>query len=215
MNKEKIKQSQHYLFIFKIAISDDQAICFTNEVEKRREDIMKLMGFANDLINCKPVYIIDQSKDKNYIHGTGNRSSIQIYVNNLNDIYENVNLAIHEETHFILSMLCPEISSFLNEGIAEYVCWKYTNREKPAEFMQNFRHIRSVTCDMILSRDNWMKAYQKNGIWIYGVACLYIEILLENRYTIKELLQEIYTNNNIDIIMSGLVESVKLGESKA
>lgn len=62
---------------------------------------------------------------------------------------------------------------------------------------------------------NWMKAYQKNGIWIYGVACLYIEILLENRYTIKELLQEIYINNNIDIIKSGLVESVKLGESKA
>ncbi len=213
MNKVKLIQSLHYLFLFKIDVSDEAVKRFTEEVEKRREDIIALMGFKGATINIKPVYMVARSEYKNHLHGTGNLNSIQIYVNDFQDIYENINLVIHEETHFILSALCPEVSAFINEGIAEYVCWKYTNREKPAEFMQNIGHICGVTCDMILSKDNWMKEYQKRGIWIYGVACLYIEKLLEYKITISELLQEIYRNHNTEIIKIGLEDCLKMGAS--
>ena len=43
-----------------------------------------------------------------------------------------------------------------------------SRRRKGAANNDFFEKAVSVTCDMILSRDNWMKAYQKNGIWIYG-----------------------------------------------
>jgi hypothetical protein len=211
MNTDKIFQSQHYLFVFKVEADEEQAGRFINEVETRLYGISELLGYSDKIIETRPVYIIDKTDDIHFLHGNGSRQCIHLYVNQLDEINGNINLAIHEETHYILSNLCPEISTFLNEGIAEYVCWKYTGRRMPDAFMSNMKYIREISEEMVLSRDNWMKEYQARGIWIYGVASLFIKTMLSARHTVREILHEVYSDGNISVI-SETLEACRMRE---
>ena len=209
MKTEKLYQSSNYLFLFRINVSDEQITQYAAETESRRKDIVKLLGYEAETIKRKPIYIIDESEDVNMHMGKANAQCIRIFINELRDIYANLNLVIHEETHFLLFNMYPQISPFLSEGIAEYICWKQTKRTKPKEFFQNMKYVHEITSEMILTVDNWMKRYSSQGIWIYGIACLYIECMLGDRYTVKDILEEIYVRENSDIIEKTLLSCQK------
>lgn len=211
---EKLYKSENYLFIFRINTNEDQVLRYAAAVEKRRKRILSLLGYENSCLTKKAVYIIERSENEKIQSGKGNSQCIHIYVNHIGEIMKECNLIIHEETHFLLYNLCPQISFFLNEGIAEYICWEYTKRDIPKEFMDNLIYIKEITQEMILSKDNWLKNYSQRGIWIYGIACLFIRCALGNTYTVKELLDTVYVNNQIKLINEGLKECMILNEEK-
>lgn len=204
MKNEKLYQSKNYMFLFRIDATDEQIVDYANQVERRRKDILNLLGCEYDMIHKKPIYIIDKSVDKNLQIGKGNAQCIQIFVSDLKDVIENSNLVIHEETHFLLFNMYPEISVFLNEGIAEYICWRYTKKDIPVEFEKSMKYIQEITNKMILSNENWLKNYSARGVWIYGIAYLFIEHMLADKYTVIDILNEIYVKKQTDIISKTL-----------
>ena len=213
MKNEKLYQSRNYLFLFRIDVSNEQVVEYARQVEKRRKDILVLLGCESVQIGKKPVYIIDKSENENVRSGKGNAKCIHIFISKLDDVLTNINLVIHEETHFLLFNMYPQISVFLNEGIAEYICWRYTNRDMPEQFEKNMKYIQQITSEMILSCENWMKKYSSQKIWIYGIACLYVDCIMADKYTIKEFLDEIYVKKETDIIRKTLRNcQVKYGD---
>lgn len=206
---EKIYKSPNYLFIFRVHATDEQIIKYVDNAEKRRVRILSLLG-CSDTIDYKAIYIIDESDQENLQSGKGNSKCIHIFIQNINDIMEDNNLIIHEETHFLLYNICPQISLFLNEGIAEYMCWELTQKNIPKEFIENIGYIKEISAEMILSNTNWLRNYSKQGIWIYGIAYLYTKCILSDKYTVIELLDNIYRDNKVELINEALNECIKM-----
>lgn len=204
MKSVKLYQSKNYLFQFRIDATDEQIVEYANQVERRRLDILKLLGCERDIVCKKPIYIIEKSENENMQSGKGNAQCIHLFVSELQDLSKNKNLVIHEETHFLLFNMYPEISVFLNEGIAEYICWRYTKNAIPEEFEKSMKYIQEITSDMVLSNENWLKSYSSQGIWIYGIAYLYMECMLSDRHTVIDMLNEIYVRKQTSIISKTL-----------
>ena len=210
----KIFKSKNYLFIFKIIVTEEQVIKYAAAAEERRKRILSLLGYKDGCMEKKAVYIVDMSENENMQSGQGNSQCIHLYINSINEIMQDCNLVIHEETHFLLFNLYPQISVFLNEGIAEFICWEYTKKDIPQDFMDNFRYIKEISRDIILSNDNWLKYYSQRGIWIYGIAYLFVKCTLGSKFTVRELLDSVYINNQTELINQGLKACIIMNEGK-
>lgn len=203
--KQKIYKSENYFYVFEIDIKKDEIEKFAQQAEDRRKKILSVLGISENICLKKAMYIISNVQSSSLVYGKSNSQSIVICVSDKERdlLSPHNNMLIHEETHFLLLNIWPEISSFINEGIAEYICWKTKNLPIPNAFYKNKDCFKNLSENMILKQKNWMKLYVARGIPIYGLACIFIEQITES-ITIKKLLDEIYIYRNISKVTNTL-----------
>ena len=196
----KIIKSRNYLYIFELEIETEDMNRFALQAEQRRNAILKTLGIAENIEFKKAIYTVSLCQNQSYVFGRSNRREIRIYIskdgNDKNDFFETYsNMLIHEETHFILFNIWPEISAFFSEGIAEYVCWKVKGRPIPIEFCKAKDYLGALSLEKVLNSKRWVHLCKMYGVPVYVLGCMLVDYVVAD-ITIKQWLDEIYVKRN-------------------